>query len=328
MREELKKVCTEFIKDRDIAKEAFAWDSSYLHPICAGILADKQKSISAQELQQYKQMIKDKTGIFSDFRGYGMLPMACMLAVSGDAQKLLNDALTVYDALKKEYWSSYYLPLVAMIVAQMAEPYEYTNIVNKTGEIYQLMKAEHPFLTSGEDGPFAAMLAFTEKSPKEMNDEVEKCYTLLKPKFFSGNAVQSLCHVLALGEGSAESKCRKLEAIFDNLKTSGYKYGTDYELATLGALSILDCDVKTAVDELIQVTYYLETQKGYGLLGFSKRNRMMHAAMLVSSSYVEKKDAYVMNSAAVSSTIAMIAAQQAAMCAAIAATAAASSASN
>lgn len=329
MREELKAVCTEFIKDKDIAKEAFAWDSSYLQPICAGILADKEKTVTAQDLKQYKQMIKDKTGVFSDFRGYGMTPMACMLAVSKDAERLLNNALAVYDVLKRDYWSTHYLPLVAMIVAQMAEPSEYNRIVDKAGDIYKLMKEEHPFLTSGEDGPFAAMLAFTDRSAKAMNEEVEKCYQLLKPKFFSGNAVQSLSHVLALGEGSAESKCRKFESLFDTLKDSGYKYGTDYELATLGALSILDCDVKTITEELIEVTDYLETQKGYkGLFGYSKRQRMAHAAMLVSSIHVEKRERDVMNPAAVSGTIAMIAAQQAAMCAAIAAAVAASNAAN
>lgn len=328
MREELKAVCTEFIKDRDIVKEAFAWDSSYLQPVCASILGEKEKTLTAQDLKQYKQMIKDKTGVFSDFRGYGMTPMACMLAVSGNAEGLLNNALAVYDVLKRDYWSSHYLPMVAMIVAQMAEPSEYNHIVDKAGEIYKLMKEEHPFLTSGEDGPFAAMLAFSDRSAKAMNEEVEKCYQLLKPKFFSGNAVQSLSHVLALGEGSAESKCQKLENLFDTLKASGYKYGTDYELATLGALSILDCDVKTMAAELIEVTDYLGTQKGYGgLLGFTKRQRLQHAAMIISSTYVEKK-MDIMNPAAVSGTIAMIAAQQAAMCAAIAAAVAASNAAN
>lgn len=326
MREELKVVCTEFIQDRDIAKEAFAWDSSYLHPICAGILTDKKKSVTVQELKQYKQMIKDKTGFFSDFRGYCMIPMACMLAVCEDADKLLNDALKVHEELKKHFWSSQYLPLVSTIVAQMSDTSEYPQIVEKTREIYQLMKEEHPFLTSGEDGPFAAMLAFTESSPQAMIAEVEKCYEILKSKFFSGNAVQSLSHVLALGEGSATAKCNRFEELFDTLKEKGYKYGTDYELSTLGALSILDCDLKSLVEELIEVTDYLETQKGYGILGATRKQRMMHAAMLVSSTYVEKGTGHVMNSASISSTIAMVAAQQAALCAVIAATAAANAA--
>ena len=85
MKEELKAVCAEFVRDKEIAKEAFTWDSNYLHPICAGILTDKKKSITAEELKQFKKCIKEKTGVFSDFRGYCMIPMACMLAVSEDS---------------------------------------------------------------------------------------------------------------------------------------------------------------------------------------------------------------------------------------------------
>lgn len=328
MREELRTVCTEFIKDKEIAKEAFAWDNSYLHPICAGILAEKKRCISAEELKNYKQMIKDKTDIFSNFRGYCMIPMACMLAVSENADMLLNDTLKVYEILKNKYWSSQYLPLVAMIVVQMAEPSEYEHIVEEAGEIYTLMKEAHPFLTSSEDGPFATMLAFTEKSAKEMNEEVERCYELLKPSFFSSNAVQSLSHVMALGEGTAEEKCGKFMTLFEDLRARGYKYGTDYELSTLGALSILPADAKGMVDEMIEVTDYLENQSGYGFFGFSKRHRMMHAAMLIGSTYVEKSKGPVMNSAALGSTMAMIAAQQAALCATLVATTAASTASN
>ena len=79
---------------------------------------------------------------------------------------------------------------------------------------------------------------------------------------------------------------------------------------------------------MIEVTDYLENQSGYGFFGFGKRHRMMHAAMLISSTYVEKSKGPVMNSAALGSTMAMIAAQQAALCATLAATTAASTASN
>ena len=78
MREELQKICEEFIRDRDMAKEAFTWDSSYMPPICAGILADKKYPVSVETLKNYKQMIKDRTGVFSNFRSLGISSMACM----------------------------------------------------------------------------------------------------------------------------------------------------------------------------------------------------------------------------------------------------------
>lgn len=328
MREELQVLCTEFIRDRDIAKSAFAWESGYMPPICAGILADKVKPLTAEDLKSFRQIIKDKTGIFSNFRGTAIAPMACMLAVSGDAEKLFANALKVYEELKKYFWSSQFLPLASMIVAQLSEEAQYPYIVQKTKAIYDLMKKEHPFLTSSEDGPFAAMLAYAECSPEAITVEVEKCYQILHPKFFSGNAVQSLSHVLALGDGSAETKCRKFTELFDTLKAKGYKYGSDYVLATLGALSIQPYDVISMVDDVIAVADYLEKQKGYGFFGAMKKERLMHAAMLVCKSYMGKDMSQIMNSTAVSSAVAMVAAEQAAICAAIAASVAASSASS
>jgi len=172
------------------------------------------------------------------------------------------------------------------------------------------------------------LLAFAESSPEGITTEVEKCYLLLKDKFGSGNALQSLSHVLALGEGSAESKCRKLEQLFDALKERDYKFGTNYELPTLGALSIMPMSVPGMVEDLIGVADYLGNQKGYGFFGFTKKQRLMHAAMLVCKAYAGAENNTVVTTTAINGTLAMIAAQQAAMCATIAATAAASSSSN
>lgn len=328
MRQELQALCETFIKDRDMAKDAFVWDSSYMPPICAGILADKKQPISGDMLKGHKQMIKDKTGIMSNFRGLGMSSMACMLAVDEKPEELLAHAIKIHEDLKSHFWSSPYLPLVSMIVAGLAEEAEYSGIVQRTKTIYDLMKKAHPFLTSGEDGPFAALLAFAESGPESITAEAEKCYQLLKDKFGVGNALQSLSHVLALGEGSAESKCRKLEQLFDALKEKGYKYGINYELPTLGALSIMPMSVPGMVEDLIGVADYLATQKGYGFFGFSKKQRLMHGAMLVCKAYSGAENNTVVTTTAVNGALAMIAAQQAAMCAAIAATAAASSSSN
>lgn len=328
MREELQILCTEFLKNRDLAKEAFKWESSYMPPICAGILMDKKQDLTVDALKDFRQMIKDRTGFFSNFRGTGIAAMASMLAVSDDAEKLMTDALQIYDELKEQFRTSQYLPLVSVIVAQLAEESQHQVIVQKTKQIYDLMKQEHPFLTSSEDGPFAALLAFSEVSAEAIVVEAEKCYQILKPDFFSGNAVQSLSHVLALGEGSAEMKCAKLKELFEALKANDYKYGTGYELATLGALSIQSQNVAQLVQDVTEVADYLESQKGYGFCGVSKQDRLMHAAMLVCREYGDTENSLVMNSTVISGTIAMIAAQQAVLCAALAASAAASSSSN
>lgn len=132
----------------------------------------------------------------------------------------------------------------SLILSDVVEPERYGEIAGRTRHIYELMRNEHPFLTSGEDSVFAAMLALSELTDEQIVEETEQCYRLLKPEFFSGNAVQSLSHVLALREGKAEDKCKATMELFHSLKARGCKYGTDYELATLGVLAMLPADCK------------------------------------------------------------------------------------
>ena len=58
------------------------------------------------------------------------------------------------------------------------------------------MKEKHPWLTSDEDIPFAAMLAVSDLDTDSLISEMEKNYEILKQKFSDKNAVQTLSHVL------------------------------------------------------------------------------------------------------------------------------------
>ena len=76
-------------------------------------------------------------------------------------------------------------------------------------------------------------------------------------------------------------------------------------------------------DDMLEVDDFLAGQRGYGAFGIGKKQRAMHAGMLVTSDYLAQSDNVSMKSAAIGGTISLIAAQQAAMCAAIAASSAA-----
>ena len=252
--------------------------------------------------------------------------MVSMMAVSSNPEDKLKKALSVYESLKQHFFSSNYLPLASMTISDFVEPIHYEAVAKRTRRIYDLMKQEHPFLTSGEDSVFAALLALSNDSDEQIVLNTEQCFDILKPQFFSSNAVQSLSHVLALCEGSAELKCGRAMELFYKLKDQGYKYGTGYELATLGVLAMLPADLDTIADDIVQVAEYLAGQRGYGILGMTKRQRLIHAGLIVTSDYLDQNTS--MQAAAVSSTISLIIAQQTAMCAAIAAANAANSANN
>lgn len=325
MRASLSALCGRFIENRDIVKASFVWESAYLYPICAAIITDQGRMASREVLTECRDILKERTGIFSNFRSTARLPMIAMMSVDSDPAGKLERALDVYDCLKEHFWGSQYLPVASMILADAVEPKDYAALAARTRRVYDLMKEDHPFLTSSEDSVFAALLALSELPEEQIVAEAEACYRLLKEEFFSGNAVQSLSHVLALCGGSAEEKCARTVALFLELKCKGYKYGTGYELATLGVLAMLPADQAEICSELMEVDDFLSAQKGYGVFGPGRKQRLMHAGMIVTSDHLKGDPA--MSAAALHGTIALIAAQQAAMCAAIAAssTAAASS---
>ena len=87
-------------------------------------------------------------------------------------------------------------------------------------------------------------------------------------------------------------------------------------------------DLDVIVTKLIEVDNFLAGQKGYGIFGMDRKQRLMHAAMILCSAYIDQSGDHTMHSAALGGTISLIVAQQTAMCAAIAAASAASSASS
>ena len=108
-------------------------------------------------------------------------------------------------------------------------------------------------------------------------------------------------------------------------KEEGLRYGTDFELPTLGVLAMLPTDREDIVRELREVDQYLAKQKGYGFFGLGKRQRLMHAAMIVTGDHLEH--CATTQTTLSHSVMALAAAQQAALCAAIAAATAAATAS-
>lgn len=326
MNEQTLRNCGQLISNRDKIKSVFSWDGGLMHLACAGVYASRGADVDVAALEECKALIKRKVGLLSNFRGMVQSPIASMIAVSDNPEQTLDNGLKAYELLKKDFYSSTYLPLAAMIIAQKAESYDYERIASRTHAIYKMMKAEHPFLTSGEDSSYCAMMALSEKTDAELIADAEKCYYILKEYFFSANAVQALSHVLALCDGTPEEKCTKTMDLFKRLKAAGHKYGTEHELPTLGVLAMAGEDFDTIVREMIEIDEWLSRQKGFGFWGgVTAKQRLMYAGMLVQKEFINDD---AMHTSIVGSTIALVLAQEAAICAAIGASAAAAAASN
>lgn len=331
MRDSLREVCEKFVQNRENVREAFKWNcSSYLIPVCAAMLAGAKESVSLAKLEECKRLLKNGVGTFSNFKGNAFPALVTQLALDENPQERLRKAILMHDMLKQHFYGSAYLPLAAMVLSGMVAEARFPEVAERAGRIYKKMKAEHPFLTSSEDCVYAGLMALSGLTDEQLVQEAEQCYQLLKQEFYDANANQSLSHVLALCEGSAGSKCRAVFDLYHGLREKKYKYGIGYELATLGVLALLPQGKAAVMADLMEVDNYLSMQKGYGFFGLTKKQRLMHAGMLVVSELLEsecgeQKDLYL-NAMTNSAVAMMIAAQQAAMCAAVAATVAAQTA--
>ena len=330
MDQKLNSLCDLFIRNRDIIKSEFFWESSYIYPVCAAIFMEKGRTADPERMEECKKILKDNTGIFSNFRGIVKLAMISLLAVDSEPERKMTHSMEVYDALKDHFFASSYLPVASMLIADTVQPSEYESIAGRTRRIYDLMKADHPFLTCSEDSIFAAMMALSDRQEAELVEEAEQCYDILHGQFISCNAIQSLSHVLAMVNLPADVKCRRTMDLFYGLKKRGYTYGTGYELATLGVPALLVSDSSEqdkVLEEIIEVDDFLSGQKGYGLLGIGRKQRLMHSALIVTSAHMEQDAAQTIRQAAIGGTVSMMAAQQAAMYAAVAASSAAAASS-
>lgn len=323
MRNSLEKMCETFIQNKDTIKNTFKLANPYLVSVCASDLCGKGVVVDSDKLKTCENIVDKKTSYFSKFRGYIKLPIVTKLAASDNPEQKFDDVLAIYEVLKKHFHETEYIALIATILTDMISVTDAEKYAERGKRIYNLMKKEHPFLTSSEDSVFAVLMAFSDKEDSELVADMEACYTTMKKQFPMGNTVQSLSHVLSMKEGAASEKCNHLTALYDELQHAGKKYGKSYESVVLASLSLLSSDITSMTEDILSVDAFLETQKEYSLWGFfDKRTRLMHAVMIVASDYSEEINT---NTAAITGTIAMVAAQQAATYTALVAVTVASS---
>lgn len=305
MREELHKICDDFLEKREMISEIFAWYNARLYPVCAEITLDKQ-DITKEKILQCKKLVEENTNVFSEVRGNAFPVVVSYLACEQNPKELMEEILKIYKKIRTAGIPSGYLSVVAVILAVFGDEKDYDAMIGKTRELYGRMRAEHPFLTTGEDSPFAAMLAVDSKDAQMIAQEVEQCYKFLKGNFFSKNAVQSLSHVLAMGEEDALEKCRRFMDLYNTFKMKGYQFDTEYYLPVLGAASLIPMDINEMVEDVIALASYLEGKPGFGLLNITKKEIMAHATIIVCKEYLSRCIGQVLDAAMFSATVAGI----------------------
>ena len=329
MKNELLQAGCELLADnKDLIHKNFTWDYDMMSAVGGMIFTGAGKVADVARMKQCKSILKKQEGLFSNFRGNMEIPVISKMALAEDPDTYLRELLTVYGKLHEgKLFGSEYMALTALCICDGNGAGRVDEIAGKTKMLIKRMKEVHPFLTSDEDLAFTALLAMTPKTVDQIIEETEICYQTMKNQFaFHSNAVQSLSHVMTLGEGSPEEKCGKVIQIYNALANRGIKYGKEYELASLGALVNLEIDADQLADEIAEASEYLKTRKGFGAWGMGSKPRQMFAALLVS--YAHSGENAAMDASVLGGSLSLVIAEEVAIMAAITAAAAASNAAN
>lgn len=247
---------------------------------CAGIYLAAGASPDMERLKACKTLLKSKAGIFSNFRGTDELLVRCKMALAPDPALYFENLEREYRNIKS-FFSGEQTVLAAMILAEQGAD----GAAEKTKQLYREMKDAHPWLTSENDLPFAALMAVSGKDAA-VYAEAEEIYALLKGSLRADkDTLQLLSHILAIRGGNREAKCQKLCALAAGLKEAGHSLGRGSRLGILGLLADSGLPTDALVDRICEADDYLKQYKPFrGLFGAGKDCRRMFAVQMVQAS--------------------------------------------
>lgn len=311
-------------------KQGFKWETTLTRHFGAMVHATKGSRVNVDKLKEIKAYIKEETSWTSYFRGTNQFVLANLLCFEENYRESFKNMQEVYETLKLQGFSkSQYSPLAAYTIVKESRRDEWDYRIRRMEEFYKKMKANHFWLTSTDDYVFAAVLATTDLNVEETAQNIERCYSYLNARgFYKGNNLQTLSHVLAIGEEGVDEKCSRAVEVYHRLKEKGCKL--QYSgLATVGLLALVTDNVDKIANQIEEVYDYVYLQEGYGFWSLDKSMRTMLSASLVADLYVDDIEKGIIQVTLGNSINAIIIAQQqAAIAAAAAASAAAASSSS
>jgi len=316
-----------FTENVQAMKDGFAWKNPMTRRLAAIACALDNKQADCAAIKNCYKMLKEKTGVFSTFRGDLAIYIATMMSLAEQPEQRLTDTLYIYGLLKeRKFHPSDYLVAAAYQIAAGTNNRGFERVADRSRNFYDAMKAYHSFYTGEDDYIFSVMLGLSDIDVSEGAERMERLYQSLKPEFSNGNSVQALSQVLLLGGDSRETLSAVLH-LRDMLRAEGIKLDKTYTLPALGVLSLLTVDLDAVSRDMSEAKDTLRASKGFGAFSISSQELLLYAASLVSSVYADGIKSGVLKAAVSKGITNLIVAEQAAMIAVAVSASAAASAS-
>ncbi|MBR1704773.1 MAG: DUF4003 family protein [Clostridia bacterium] len=271
-----------YVQNLNALVDAYGREDGMLYPVCAGILLERTRPITAEELKGLRTHIRFDDDFTGDFKGSAVVPVACLLAASDHPEELTVKAPALYRKLVEHMPRSSFLALTVLALADGIPEDRVDEYVEKANRIYELLEKTGKLDHEGE-GFVAALLAMTNKSPELAAFDAHDLLDKLKPLFPLRSSARAVALTLALSGRSNEADLRHIRRLMTKLHTAGMKLGGNHSMGLLGALAFCKFDNAGLVERLRDAELALSREKPYrGLMAVSRKRRLIHAAILVS----------------------------------------------
>ena len=304
MRTELQNKCDQLIQNYKLLRTGNRLEYPSLVAAGAALYLEEGKAVDPVRLKECKKLLKNRKGIFSNFRGISEFVLRCKMALSDDPEVYLANLDTVYKGLRS-FFSGEQVLHAAMVIADSVSPSEYDAATQKTKAIYKEMHKAHPWLTSQDDMPFAALMAILGSDETEVFQEAENIYGILKQDLRASlESKQMLSHVLSFSKGMAEVKTDKICRIAEELRAARHPLGRDRYISILGTLAPSELPAGELADMICEADDYLKKFRPFrGIFGTGRQTRRMFAVQMTEAALGEKGYASMTGAAGISSMV-------------------------
>ena len=274
----------------EISGESF-WSSGRIMLAAAGLYLATGKPLNIERIRECREMLRSRTGFLSDFRQSGEYIICCKLAMQSDPEMYFDRLADLYKKVLPGKFGDERGILAAMLLADQGTNAEREAGIAKTKAIYEKMRRAHKALTSGEDLPFAAVMALSAWSADEVFDRAEDAFRLLKKQFRAEqNARQALSHNLSVCDGSIEALCEKACRLYAPLRSV---LGTGIYAASLGTLAGFEADADELAAQVREADEYLKQFDPFkGFFGINRRDRCLYAVLCTESAAADSEAAF------------------------------------
>ena len=283
MNQQLQRLCELQAENEAVVRKAAILELEELAKMGALFYTAKGRTADAEKIKECKAILKRKTGIFSNFRGYLQYAIQVKMSLETDPEAWLDSVMDIYHKLVEgRKLPGEILAMTAITIYEQGRGQDLDRVIAQTREAYAAIKQAHKFLTDETDMSFVALMVLCGKDVNRTIAEVEELYLALKDRYrMPSDTAQAAALVLAMSEKPSAQKVEDFVGLFEALKAAKHATSKGKPMSIYAAFADVEAPRDELVEEIGEVEAFLKKQKGYGVFSDADVRRVMAATLVL-----------------------------------------------